>query len=149
LIWQALFSLESLLKYSLQYHQLEHELEMLQQMKTEPLPESEIESINNDISGLTVQISQAEVAIDYLTRSYIATIQNSETFSLDSLERQMDRLFQNRILDENLRANLDDRVQVFRKHIALHMAKPQSIQPETIIRDVLSRLAPDRLNGTD
>ncbi len=56
LIWKALFSLESLHKYTVQRNQMEDELEMLKKMRAEPLPESEIESLDKNISGLTEQI---------------------------------------------------------------------------------------------
>ncbi len=60
LIWEALFSIESLHKYALQRNQMENELEMLKKMKSEPLPESEIESLNKNISGLKEQINHSD-----------------------------------------------------------------------------------------
>jgi len=142
LIWKALFSVESLHKYTVQRHQIERELEMLKKMKAEPLPESEIESLNKNISGLTEQINHSDVAIDYLTHSYLGNIRESQKFSQDAIDRQLDSLFQHQILEESLRSSLNRRLEMFRNHISRYAANPDDIRPETIIQDIISEIAP-------
>lgn len=142
LIWKALFSLESLHKYTVQLNQMENELEMLNKMKAEPLPESEIESIKKNISGLTEQINHSDVAIDFLTQSYLGNIRESQKFSQDAMDRQLDSLFQHQILAESLRSSLNSRLEIFRNHISRYAANPDDIRPETIIQDIISEIAP-------
>jgi hypothetical protein len=142
LIWKALFSLESLHKYTVQLNQMESELEMLKKMKAEPLPESEIESIKKNISGLAEQINHSDVAIDFLTQSYLGNIRESQKFSQDAIDRQLDSLFQHQILAESLRSSLNSRLEIFRNHISRYAANPDDIRPEAIIQDIISEIAP-------
>jgi uncharacterized membrane-anchored protein YjiN (DUF445 family) len=140
LIWKALFSVESLHKYTVQRNQMEDELQRLKKMKSEPLPESEIESLNKNISGLTEQISHSSAAIDYLTVSYLENIRESQKFSQDAIERQLDSLFQHQILEESLRSSLNSRLEFFRNHISRYATNPDDIRPETIIQDIISEI---------
>ena len=140
LIWKALFSVESLHKYTVQRNQMEDELQRLKKMKTEPLPESEIESLNKNISGLTEQLSHSNAAIDYLTQSYLENIRESQKFSQDAIERQLDSLFQHQILEESLRSSLNSRLEIFRNHISRYATNPNDIRPETIIQDIISEI---------
>ena len=140
LIWKALFSVESLHKYTVQRNQMEDELQRLKKMKTEPLPESEIESLSKNISGLTEQLSHSNAAIDYLTESYLENIRESQKFSQDAIERQLDSLFQHQILEESLRSSLNSRLEIFRNHIFRYATNPDDIRPETIIQDIISEI---------
>ena len=142
LIWKALFSVESLHKYTVQRNQMELELEMLKKMKAEPLPESEIESLKRNISGLTEQISHSDAAIDYLTQSYLGNIRASQQFSQDAIDLQLAGLFQHQILEESLRSSLNSRLEIFRKHIARYASNPEEISRETIIQDIRSEITP-------
>ena len=142
LIWKALFAVESLHKYTVQRSLMEQELEMLKKMKAEPLPESEIESLKENISGLTEEIDHSDVAIDYLTQSYLGNIREGQKFSKDAIDRQLDSLFQHQILEESLRSSLNSRLEMFRNHISRYAANPDDIRPETIIQDIISEIAP-------
>ncbi len=142
LIWKALFSVESLHKYTVQRHQIERELEMLKKMKAEPLPESEIESLNKNITGLKEQIEHSDAAIDYLIQSYLANIRESQQFSQDAIDRQLDNLFQHQILEESLRSSLNSRLEIFRNHVMRYATNPDVIRPDTIIEEIISEITP-------
>jgi len=142
LIWQALFSVESLHKYTVQRNQMEDERKRLQKMIAEPLPESEIELLTKNISGLNEQIRHSDAAIDYLTQSYLSNIQESQNFSQDNIDRQLDDLFQHQILEENLRSSLNSRLEIFRNHVSRYATNPDDIRPETIIQDIISKITP-------
>jgi len=142
LIWKVLFSLESLHKYTVQRNQMEDELQRLKKMKAEPLPESEIESLNKNISGLTEQINHSGGAIDYLAQSYFENIRESQKFSQEAIDRQLDSLFQHQILEESLRSSLNSRLEVFRNHISRYATNPDDIRLETIIQDIISEITP-------
>ena len=142
LIWKTLFSVESLHKYTVQRSQMIDELERLKKMKSEPLPESEIELLNKNISELVEQISHSDAAIDYLTQSYLGDIRESQKFSQEAVDRQLESLFQHQILEESLRSSLNSRLELFRNHIARYAAQPDDMRPEAIIQDIISEITP-------
>ena len=142
LIWKALFSVESLHKYTVQRNQMEDELEMLKKMKAEPLPESEIESLDKNISKLVEQIRHSNAAIDYLMASYLGDIRESQKFSQNAVDRQLENLFQHQILAESLRSSLNSRIELFRVHISRYSTNPDAMQPEAIIQDIISEITP-------
>jgi Sulfatase-modifying factor enzyme 1 len=142
LIWKSLFSVESLHKYTVQRNEMGDELERLKKMKEEPLPESEIESLKKNISVLTEQVKHRDAAIDYLTQSYLEHIRESQKFSQDAIDRQLDSLFQHQILEESLRSSLNSRLEIFRNHVLRYSANPNDIGPETIIQDIISEITP-------
>jgi uncharacterized membrane-anchored protein YjiN (DUF445 family) len=111
-------------------------------MKSEPLPESEIESLTKNISELVEQISHSDAAIDYLTQSYLGDIRESQKFSQDAVDRQLESLFQHQILEESLRSSLNSRLELFRNHISRYAAQPDDMQPEAIIQDIISEITP-------
>jgi hypothetical protein len=142
LIWKTLFSLESLHKYTVQRNQMKDEVERLKKMKSEPLPESEIESLDKNISGLEEQISNSDAAIDYLTQSYLGDIRESQKFSPDAVDRELEKLFQHQILEESLRSSLNSRLELFKNHISRYAAQPDDLRPEAIIQDIISEITP-------
>ncbi|MGD9323843.1 MAG: SUMF1/EgtB/PvdO family nonheme iron enzyme [Desulfobacterales bacterium] len=142
LIWKTLFSVESLHKYTVQRSQMKDELERLKKMKSEPLPESEIESLTKNISELEAQINHRDAAIDYLTQSYLEDIRESQKFSQDAVDRQLEALFQHQILEESLRSSLNSRLELFRDHISRYAAQPDDLRPEAIIEDIILEITP-------
>jgi uncharacterized membrane-anchored protein YjiN (DUF445 family) len=111
-------------------------------MKSEPLPESEIESLTKNISELEAQISHRDAAIDYLTQSYLEDIRESQKFSQDAVDRQLEALFQHQILEESLRSSLNSRLELFRDHISRYAAQPDDLRPEAIIEDIILEITP-------
>jgi SMC interacting uncharacterized protein involved in chromosome segregation len=125
-----------------QRNQMETELEMLNKMKAEPLPESEIESLKINISGLSEQIIHRNAGIEYLTQSYLDIVRESQKFPLDNIDRQLDNLFQHQILEESLRSSLNSRLEIFRNHISRYATDPNDIRPETVVQDIVSDITP-------
>jgi len=138
LIWEALFLSESIIKYSTQRRLVQQDLEMLENLKPQSLPETEIESIDRNISTLTDKIRNIDAVIDYLVQSYIGGIQKSQKFSNDAIERQLNLIILNRKLEPNLRASLNGKLSVFRNHISLFKKMPESVQKTNIVEDIVS-----------
>jgi hypothetical protein len=138
LIWEALFLSESIVKYSTQRRLVQQDLEMLKNLKTQSLPETEIESIGRNISTLTDKIRNIDAVIDYLVQSYIGGIQKSQKFSDDAIERQLNLIILNRKLEQNLRTSLNGKLSVFRNHISLFKKMPESVQKTSIVKDIVS-----------
>ena len=138
LIWEALFLSESIIKYSTQRRLVQQDLEMLENLKPQSLPETEIESIDRNISTLTDKIRNIDAVIDYLVQSYIGGIQKSQKFSDDAIERQLNHITMNRKLEQNLRTSLNGKLSVFRNHISLFKKMPESVQKTNIVEDIVS-----------
>jgi hypothetical protein len=138
LIWEALFVSESLVKYSSRRRLLQQDLEMLKNLKTQTIPETEIESLNQNISTLNDKLRSIDAVIDYLVQSYITDIQESQKFSDDAIERQLNRIILDRNLEKNLRASLNGRLNLFKDHISYFKKEPQSVQKKNILKDILS-----------
>jgi hypothetical protein len=138
LIWEALFLSESIVKYSTQRRLVQQELEMLENLKPQSLPETEIESIDRNISTLTDKIRNIDAVIDYLVQSYIGGIQKSQKFSDAAIEHQLNFIILDRKLEQNLRTSLNDKLSVFRDHISLFKKMPESVQKTNIVEDIVS-----------
>jgi hypothetical protein len=138
LIWEALFLSESIVKYSTQRRLIQQDLDMLKNLKTQSIPETEIESIDRNISTVTDKIRNINAVIDYLVQSYIGGIQKSQKFSDDAIERQLNLIILNRKLEQNLRKSLNGKLSVFRNHIALFKKKPESVQKTNVVEDIVS-----------
>jgi formylglycine-generating enzyme required for sulfatase activity len=138
LIWEALFLSESIVQYSTQHRLVQQNLEMLKNLKTQRIPEAEIESVDRNISTLTDKIHNIDAVIDYLVKSYIGGIQKSQEFSDDAIERQLNLIILNRKLEQNLRMSLNGKLNLFRDHISLFKKMPESVQKNDIVKDIVS-----------
>jgi len=136
-IWKALFAAESILKYASQRKQLQKELEDLNKLKTQTLPETEMESLNANIAVLTGRIGSYDAAVDYFVKSYIDNLAKSQEFPEDAVERQFNLIFQNHRLEETIGLNLQSRLGLFKKHIALYNNQPENISAEKIKDDIV------------
>jgi formylglycine-generating enzyme required for sulfatase activity len=137
-IWEALFAAESLVNYTGQREQSQHELEILKNLKTQPIPETDIESLNRNIFKLMQHIDHCNTVIDYFLQSYIDSIRNSQKFSKEAIYRQINLILQNKNLEEILQSSMNGRLEVLRDHVSLYSENPESIQQETIIKDIVS-----------
>jgi hypothetical protein len=138
-IWEALFAMESLVKYTSQHQQLQKELEMLKNLKTQTLPETEMASLKKNITRLTKKISDSSAAVDYLSRSYIDGIKDMQKFSEDAIDRQLNSIILDQNLKTSLRSSLNGRLEVFREHILLYNGKPDSIDQKKLVNDIVSQ----------
>lgn len=141
LIWKALFAEESIAKYASRCTQLQQELEMSENLKTQTIPETEVESLNKNISRLTKQVVDCDATIAYLVQSYINAIKNSQQFQKDAIDRQLNQIVVAPNLGGNLHSSLDAKLKVFQDHILLYSTRPENIQHTTIVKDILTALA--------
>jgi hypothetical protein len=138
LVWEALFLSESIVKYSTQRRLVQQRLEMLKKLKTQSIPEAEIESVDRNISKLSDKIHNIDAVIDYLVQSYIGGIKKSQEFSDDAIERRLNLIILNRELEQNLQTGLNEKLSLFRDHISLLKNMPESVQKIDIVKDIVS-----------
>jgi hypothetical protein len=140
LIWKALFAQEYLIKYTSQRTQLQKELKTLKSLTTQTIPESEVQSITTNMSKLSEEVMISEVHIDYLANSYINIIKDSQQFPLYAIDRKMDQIIMDQNLEGDLQSRLIAKLDIYRKHISLYGAKPESILQLRIVEDIVSAI---------
>ena len=141
LIWRALFAEEYLVKYTSQHTQLQKELKVLKSLSTQTIPETEVGSITINISKLSEEVMISEANIDYLANSYINIIEDSQQFPLYAIDRQMDQIIMDQNLEGDLQSQLIAKLEIYRKHITLYSAEPESILQSRIIEDIISAVS--------
>jgi formylglycine-generating enzyme required for sulfatase activity len=141
LIWQAIFAEESVVKYTSLHTQLQQDLEILKNLSTQAIPEAEVDSLNKNISKLTEQVIDCEATIDYLVQSYINIVKDSQQFSADVIDRQLNQIIMGKNVGKSLQSSLNAKLKIFRNHISLYSNMPESIPQVTIEKDILSAAA--------
>lgn len=141
LIWRALFVEEYIVKYKSQHTQLQKELKVLKSLSTQTIPETEVGSITIDISKLSEEVMISEANIDYVANSYINIIEDSQQFPLYAIDRQMDQIIMDQNLEGDLQSQLIAKLEIYRKHLTLYSAKPESILQSRIIEDIISAVS--------
>jgi len=137
-IWKALFAVESIHKFTSQCKQLQSELDELKMLETQTLPEAEMESVNENLANLMVQIRSCDAVVDYFVHAYLDSIAKSHEFSKEAIERQFNLIFQSSRLDENYRLSLENQLAVIKKHITLYNNHPDEINFAIIKEDIVT-----------
>jgi len=137
-IWKALFAVESIHKFSARCKQLESEFDELKLLRTQALPETEMESIKRNLAELADQIRSCNAAVDYFVHAYLDGIARSRDFPAATVARQLDSIFKSPHLGEKYKQNLENQLAVVKKHIALYNKRPDELNFATIKEDILS-----------
>jgi len=137
-IWQALFAAESIHKFALQCKELKNEVDELQTLQTQTLPESEMESIDANLTNLREQIRSCNAVVDYFVHSYLDSIARSHRFPEAAIERQFNLVFQGPRLAEKYKLTLENQLGVIKKHITLYSNHPDDINFAIIRADILN-----------
>jgi len=137
-IWKALFAAESIHKFASQCKQLNTEQEELKTLETQTLPESEMESLNENLKHLREKIGSCNAVVDYFVHAYLDSIAKSHEFPEDAIERQFNILFQSPHLAEQYKAKLENQLEIVKKHITLYNNHPDEINFAIIKEDIVS-----------
>jgi hypothetical protein len=137
-IWKALFAAESVQKFAFKCKQQKNELEDLKALETQALPESEMESINANVSSLREEIRSCDAVVDYFVHAYLDSIAKSNEFSEADIERQFNVLFQSPRLAQKYKLELENQLGIIKKHIALYFSHPDEINFTIIKEEIVS-----------
>ena len=137
-IWKALFAAESIHKFAFQCKQQKNELADLKALETQALPESEMESLNKNVSSLREQIRSCDAVVDYFVHAYLDSIAKSNEFSEADIERQFNTLFQSPHLAEKYKLKLENQLGIIKKHIALYLNHPDEINFAIIKEEIVN-----------
>ncbi|UCD79341.1 MAG: SUMF1/EgtB/PvdO family nonheme iron enzyme [Desulfobacterales bacterium] len=137
-IWKALFAVESIHKFTSRCKQLQKEYDELKVLRTQALPETEMESLKANLANLAEQIRSCDAVVDYFVHSYLDSIAKSHDFPEEAIAHQFDRIFKSPRLSETYRLRLEDQLGVVKKHITLYNNHPDDINFAIIKEDILS-----------
>lgn len=137
-IWKALFAVESIHKFNARCHQLQKEFDELNSLKTQPLPETEMESLKVNLANQAEQIRSCNATVDYFVHAYLDSIAKSHDFSQDTIAREFDRIFTGPSLAGKFRLGLENQLGVIQNHITLYNNHPDDINFAIIKEDILS-----------
>jgi hypothetical protein len=137
-IWKSLYTIESLLDYTSKRMELQKELEMLNKLKKQSLPESEIEAISRKIAKLEKEVGYYKASIEYFGQSYINSLRNIQDLSYDVIFRQIKIILQNYQEQDQIRRRLSGRLALLKKHIPQIKKNADNINPKIIVGDILS-----------
>jgi hypothetical protein len=136
-IWSALFTAESIQNYDIQRKKVREGLEELKKMKEETLHESVLEAVDGDIEKALGTINILDAEIDYYTQAYIARILESQKYSPDVFERQMDLITQEVNLEADLSYRLRSRLDLFKKQVNLYREKKKNMGLDTVLEEII------------
>jgi hypothetical protein len=137
IIWSALFSSESILNYDIQRKRVRHDLDVLNKMKKETLPEAVLETIDGDMAKALGTINILDAAIDYYVQAYISRIQDSQKYPMAVFERQMALITKEVSQEADLSYRLTTRLDVYKKHVDLFKRKRKKISKEAVLEDLV------------
>jgi len=137
-IWKALFAVESVQKYNARCKQMQRDFDDLNLLRTQPLPETEMESIKTNIANLAEQIRSCNAVVDYFVHAYLDGVAKSHDFPQDVIARQFDRIFDSPRLTDKYRLGLENELGILKKHVALYNTHPDEINFAMIKEDILS-----------
>jgi formylglycine-generating enzyme required for sulfatase activity len=137
IVWNALFAAESVMNYTIRRKEVLDELSMLNRMKAKTVSEFVLESLESDITKAQGTVSLCDAAINFFLQSYINRIRESQKYPDDIFESQLDLIFQELNLEEYLSHSMKIRLDLFKKHVALHKNQVASINQEMVLKDII------------
>jgi hypothetical protein len=107
-------------------------------MKAETVSASVIEALERGIARARESLRMLDAAMDYFTKFYLDRVRESQSYSEELFERQLDLISQELSLDEDFVRSLRNRLDIFGRHVSLYKRRAGDISPEIIQNDILS-----------
>ena len=137
-IWKALFAVESIHKFNSRCQQLQKEFDELKLLKTQPLPETEMDSLKVNLAEQAEKIRSCNATVDYFVHAYLDSIAKSHDFPQNTIATEFDRIFKSPGLAGKFKLGLENQLGVIQKHITLYNNHPDDINFAIIKEDILS-----------
>ncbi len=136
LIWKALFTAESIVTATSRCRQLRNELDMLGGIEKEKLPESEFESLKENIADLNRRLSDCAALTDQLTTAYFSDLEEIRKAPEALVQRQMALVSGSLAAYQGVGPEPARRLAQLKSHLALLATAPQTVSVEKILRDL-------------
>jgi hypothetical protein len=138
IVRSALLSAESLLNYSIRRKVILNELSRLEKVRAETVSPSILDSLDSGIYRASETVRSLELATVSFTQFYLDRIKEIQGYSEDLVDSQLLAIAQELSREGGLNLNLKNRLDLFKKHVALYKSEPQKLTPEVIDKDLLS-----------
>ena len=143
-IRSALFTAESILSYAMRRQVMLYELDRLEFMKTNVVPEAILEALDANIAKAREGVSLVDGAIGSFAQFYINRIKESQKHPEDLFKRQMDVISRELILEEGFSQSLKSRFalfEIFKRHVTLYQSDEGGISLQVVLADIVPEMA--------
>jgi len=138
IIRSAVLTAESLQDYATRRKVVINGNMSLEKMKAETVSASVIVALERGIARSKESLRILDAAIDHFTKFYLDRVREGQSYPAELFERQLDLISQELSLDEDYVRSLRNRLDIFRRHVALYKRRAGDLSPEIIQNDILS-----------
>ncbi len=138
IIRSAVLTAESLQDYATRRKVVINGNMSLEKMKAETVSASVIVALERGIARSKESLRMLDAAMDHFTKFYLDRVREGQSYPAELFERQLDLISQELSLDEDYVRSLRNRLDIFRRHVALYKRRAGDVSPEIIQNDILS-----------
>lgn len=138
IIRSAVLTAESLQDYATRRKVVINGNISLEKMKAETVSTSVNEALERGIARAKESLRMLDAAMDHFTKFYLDRVRESQSYTEELFDLQLDRVSQELSLDEDFIRSLKNRLATFKKHVSLYRRQAGDISPEIIQNDILS-----------
>ncbi len=138
IIRSAVLTAESLQDYATRRKVVINGNISLEKMKAETVSTSVNEALERGIARSKESLRMLDAAMDHFTKFYLDRVRESQSYTEELFDRQLDRVSQELSLDEDFVRSLKNRLATFKRHVSLYRRQSGDISPEFIQNDILS-----------
>jgi hypothetical protein len=132
IIRSALFTAESMQNYAIRRKVVINELSKLEKMKDETVSQSILDSLESGIAKAKETVRLLDSAMDHFGKFYLNRIRETQRYPAELFESQINLISQELSLAQGFSRSLKDRLDVFRRHVALYKRQAGNIRQEEI-----------------
>ena len=115
-----------------------NELSRLEKVRAETVSPSILDSLDSGIYRASETVRSLELAIVSFTQFYLDRVKEIQGYPADVVDSQLLAIAQELGREDGLNLNLKNRLDIFRKHVALYKSDPGKLTAEVIDKDLLS-----------
>jgi formylglycine-generating enzyme required for sulfatase activity len=137
IIYSALFTVESLQKYTIRRKIVLNELNNLEKMKDETSAQSTLDSLEVKITEAKETFRLLDFATDYFVKFYLNRIRETQRYPEKLFASQISVISQELGLEHVFSRGLKNRLDLFKSHVALYKRKAGNLSQQEIQSDLI------------
>lgn len=137
IIRSALLTAESLQNYAIRRKVVINELSKLERMKAETVSQSILDSLEGGIAKAKETVGMLDSAMDHFVKFYLNRIRETQRYPEELFESQINLISQELSLEQGFSRSLKNRLDVFKRHMALYKRQAGNISQEGIQSDLI------------
>jgi alanyl-tRNA synthetase len=111
-------------------------------MKAETASTSVKAALELGIARAKESLRMLDAAMSHFTKFYLDRVRESQNYSKELLESQLEFISQELSLEEDFVRSLRNRLDIFRRHVSLYKTRAGDISTEVIQNDILTSSRP-------